>query len=86
MDTLKKMSTICAISTPYGSGGIAVIRISGKSAIAIADSIFHAKKIPVPSFEMMKRAFFCRKAYMLKKNAFSTLSCCNSQVRASMCL
>ena len=44
MDTLKKMSTICAISTPYGSGGIAVIRISGKSAIAIADSIFHAKK------------------------------------------
>lgn len=44
MDTLKKMSTICAISTPYGSGGIAVIRISGKSAIAIVDSIFHAKK------------------------------------------
>lgn len=28
-------STICAISTPYGTGGIAVIRISGNDAIAI---------------------------------------------------
>lgn len=38
------MNTICAISTPYGSGGIAVVRISGPSAIAIADSIFHGRK------------------------------------------
>ena len=32
--------TICAISTPPGIGGIAVIRISGDKAIPIADSIF----------------------------------------------
>ncbi len=33
-------STICAISTPPGTGGIAVIRISGDNAVAIADKIF----------------------------------------------
>ncbi len=32
--------TIAAIATPPGEGGIAVIRISGKEAIAIADRIF----------------------------------------------
>ena len=36
-------STIAAISTPYGRGGIAVIRISGEDAIAIADRIFKTK-------------------------------------------
>ncbi len=35
--------TICAISTPPGSGGIAVIRISGKDAIAIADKIWKGR-------------------------------------------
>ena len=30
-------SSIAAISTPKGSGGIAVIRISGKDSLAIAD-------------------------------------------------
>lgn len=34
--------TICAIATPAGSGGIAVIRISGCNAIAITDTIFVA--------------------------------------------
>ena len=38
------MNTICAISTPYGSGGIAVIRVSGESAIPIVDSLFHGRK------------------------------------------
>ena len=38
------MSTICAISTPYGSGGIAVIRVSGTNAIALTDSLFHGRK------------------------------------------
>jgi len=33
-------STICAISTPAGTGGIAVIRLSGKEAILIADKVF----------------------------------------------
>ena len=34
------MQTICAISTPYGIGGIAVIRVSGDDAIAIVDRLF----------------------------------------------
>ena len=40
----KEMNTICAISTPYGSGGIAVIRVSGESAIPIVDGLFHGRK------------------------------------------
>lgn len=35
--------TICAISTPAGIGGIAVIRISGEKAISIADTIFRGR-------------------------------------------
>ena len=38
------MQTICAISTPYGSGGIAVIRVSGDQAIEIVDSLFRGRK------------------------------------------
>lgn len=38
------MSTICAISTPYGAGGIAVIRVSGEQAILIVDRIFDGRK------------------------------------------
>ena len=34
------MSTICAISTPLGVGGIAVIRISGEGALAAAERVF----------------------------------------------
>ena len=33
-------STICAVSTPPGTGGIAVIRLSGKEAVSIADKLF----------------------------------------------
>lgn len=36
--------TICAVSTAPGTGGIAVIRISGPEAVAICDSIFIPKK------------------------------------------
>ncbi len=35
--------TIAALSTPYGKGGIAVIRISGSEAAAIGDAIFVCK-------------------------------------------
>ncbi|MBO7288571.1 MAG: tRNA uridine-5-carboxymethylaminomethyl(34) synthesis GTPase MnmE [Clostridia bacterium] len=46
-------STIAAISTPYGTGGISIIRISGSRALEIADKVFKAsskKKIAdVPS-------------------------------------
>ncbi|MDE7138486.1 MAG: tRNA uridine-5-carboxymethylaminomethyl(34) synthesis GTPase MnmE, partial [Ruminococcus sp.] len=34
------MSTIAAVSTPNAPGGIAVIRISGKDALNVADKIF----------------------------------------------
>lgn len=37
--------TICAISTPPGSGGIAVVRISGPQAIKIADSLWRGKSL-----------------------------------------
>lgn len=37
------MSTICAISTAYGTGGIAVIRVSGEQAVPIADSLFSGR-------------------------------------------
>ena len=44
MAKIEEMSTICAISTPYGSGGIAVIRVSGTQAIAIVDKLFRGRK------------------------------------------
>ncbi len=34
------MSTVAAISTPYGKGGVAVIRISGEDAFSVADRCF----------------------------------------------
>lgn len=36
------MSTIAAISTPYGIGGISVVRVSGEGAIKITQKIFKA--------------------------------------------
>jgi tRNA modification GTPase len=41
------MSTICAISTAPGTGGIAVIRISGEDALATVGKIFRSDKKPV---------------------------------------
>ncbi len=38
--------TIAAISTPFGEGAIAVIRLSGGRAVAIADEIFRARMKP----------------------------------------
>lgn len=37
---MSEMSTIAAISTPLGTGGVGIIRISGSSALKIADKIF----------------------------------------------
>ena len=34
------MSTVCAVSTPPGTGGISVIRISGENAFFITDRVF----------------------------------------------
>ena len=36
--------TICAISTPAGEGGIGIVRISGKKAHSIAQSVFKPKR------------------------------------------
>lgn len=36
-------TTIAAIATPHGTGGISVIRISGPDSVTIADKIFRAK-------------------------------------------
>ena len=37
------MSTICAISTAPGTGGIAVIRVSGSEAIPFTERVFHPR-------------------------------------------
>ena len=39
------MSTIAQISTPLGSGGIAIVRISGEDALKIGRSLFYSKKL-----------------------------------------
>ena len=36
------LDTIAAVSTPYGKGGVALIRISGEDAIMIADRVFRS--------------------------------------------
>ena len=38
--------TIAAISTPLGEGGLGIVRISGKEALAIADKMFKGKVLP----------------------------------------
>ena len=35
--------TVTALSTPPGKGGVALIRMSGEDAIAIAERVFRAK-------------------------------------------
>ncbi|HPD02089.1 MAG TPA: tRNA uridine-5-carboxymethylaminomethyl(34) synthesis GTPase MnmE [Clostridia bacterium] len=37
------MKTIVAISTPYGSGGVGIVRLSGGEALAIAGALFFVK-------------------------------------------
>ena len=37
------LDTIAAVSTPYGKGGVAMIRISGVDAVAVADRIFRSR-------------------------------------------
>ncbi len=43
--SLTKGETIAAVSTPPGSGGIAVIRVSGPDAIEISDKIWRGKRL-----------------------------------------
>ena len=46
--------TICAISTPIGSGGISIIRLSGEKSLEIASKVFHTKNLSVANFEPNK--------------------------------
>ncbi len=39
------MDTICAVSTPHGMGGIAVIRVSGDDALRIVQQRWHGKPL-----------------------------------------
>ena len=41
---LQEKDTICAVSTPAGVGGVAIIRISGPDAVRIADSVLSISK------------------------------------------
>src|ERR1043166_5316067 len=45
-DRLIVSDTIAAISTPAGEGAIALVRMSGANAIAVADKIFRGKEKP----------------------------------------
>jgi tRNA modification GTPase len=47
--------TIAAISTPFGEGAIAVLRLSGKRAVAIADEVFRGKTNPSASKTRMQQ-------------------------------
>src|SRR3972149_8032232 len=40
---IRQENTVCAIITPPGTGGISVIRLSGKDAISIASKVFRKK-------------------------------------------
>ncbi|MBW2249929.1 MAG: tRNA uridine-5-carboxymethylaminomethyl(34) synthesis GTPase MnmE, partial [Deltaproteobacteria bacterium] len=54
-------STITAVATPPGSGGIGIIRISGKDALSIAESIFIKKKRKNLSEEKERKKCFFNK-------------------------
>ena len=52
------LDTIAAISTPFGKGGVAVIRISGENAINIAEKIFKPiSKKPLSEYESFRAVY-----------------------------
>ncbi|MCH5304398.1 MAG: tRNA uridine-5-carboxymethylaminomethyl(34) synthesis GTPase MnmE, partial [Ruminococcus sp.] len=60
-----KNSTITAISTAQGEGGIGVIRISGDDAISIADKVF--KSVSGKTLSQMK-GYTAALGYVYKNN------------------
>ncbi len=40
---MREQDTICAVSTPPGEGGIGIVRISGREALAIASKVFRPR-------------------------------------------
>lgn len=59
------MSTIAAISTPHAEGGIAVIRISGRDALTVADKIFKGVSGKIPS---KMKGYTCAFGQALREN------------------
>lgn len=55
---MNHLDTIAAISTPYGKGGIAVLRISGHDAVRIAECVFEPKNGKVLSEVESGRAVY----------------------------
>ena len=41
--TISPFDTIAAVSTPRGRGGVALLRISGRDAVAVCERVFVAK-------------------------------------------
>jgi tRNA modification GTPase len=54
MNAISREETICALSTPQGVGGIAVVRVSGKAAWAIVSKLFSKPLQP----EQKRKAIF----------------------------
>ena len=52
--------TIAAVSTPSGKGGVAVIRISGKDAIKISESVFEVIHKDNKKLSNMPSRYMCR--------------------------
>ena len=52
------LDTIAAVSTPYGKGGIAVLRISGTDAISVAERVFLPKSKRALSDYAANRAIY----------------------------
>ncbi|MEC8967777.1 MAG: tRNA uridine-5-carboxymethylaminomethyl(34) synthesis GTPase MnmE [Bacteroidota bacterium] len=46
-------NTICAISTPPGVGGVAIIRVSGKNSISICDQLFNKSIINLKGYSVL---------------------------------
>jgi tRNA modification GTPase len=48
---LRRTDTICGIATPRGRGGIAIVRLSGRDAVAIRDAVFRRRRPgPAPAY------------------------------------
>ena len=57
---MSDLSAIAAISTPLGTGGVGIIRISGKNATEIVDRIFVSVNDKKLSSSKGYRAYFGR--------------------------
>ena len=55
---MKILDTIAAVSTPYGKGGVALIRISGEGAFGVADAVFEpANRLPISKTEVGRTVY-----------------------------